>query len=58
MNNALTHNNIRHSQTPTVHSAETSTITVHHQSGPVSVTLPIEEPLPAGYMNIIFYFLN
>ncbi|KAL5237168.1 hypothetical protein ACI65C_004578 [Semiaphis heraclei] len=47
VNNALT-NNIRTSQNPSSHnnSAE-GTITVHHQSGPV--TLPIEEPLPAGW---------
>lgn len=29
------------------------TITVHHQNGPV--TLPIEEPLPSGYLKIICY---
>jgi len=51
VNNALT-NNIRTSQTPPSHnnSAE-GTITVHHQNGPV--TLPIEEPLPAGFVKII-----
>ncbi|VVC44025.1 E3 ubiquitin-protein ligase, SMURF1 type,WW domain,C2 domain,HECT domain [Cinara cedri] len=49
-NNALTHNNIRHPQSSAHNSAEEScTITVHHQSGPVSVTLPIEEPLPPGW---------
>lgn len=59
MNNALTHNSIRNLQTSTSHSAETSTITVHHQNGPpVSVTLPIpiEEPLPAGYVQRVGCF--
>lgn len=49
VNNVLT-NNIRAPQTPTVNNNSSSegTITVHHQSGPV--TLPIDEPLPSGYV--------
>lgn len=52
-------NNIRTSQTPTLHnnSAE-GMITVHHQNGPV--TLPLEDPLPVGYVkiNLISKYLN
>lgn len=50
VHNALT-NNIRTSQTPLLHNNPAEgMITVHHQNGPV--TLPIEEPLPAGYVKI------
>lgn len=50
-NNALT-NNTRSPPTPAVHSSPAEgTITIHHQNGPV--TLPIDDPLPAGYVNII-----
>lgn len=54
-NNALLANNIRAPQTPVIHNnpAE-SAITVHNQNGPV--TLPIDEPLPAGYAKI--FLLN
>lgn len=55
MHNALT-NNIRTPQTPTLHNnpAE-ATITVHHQNGPVG-GIPIDEPLPPGFVKIISYF--
>lgn len=59
--NALTHNSIRNVQTSTSHSAETSTITVHHQIGPpinVTLPIPIEEPLPAGYVQIVCWFFK
>lgn len=52
-------NNIRSPQTPAVQNHSTEAITTgqqNHQNGPV--TLPIDEPLPAGYMNkiiILFY---
>lgn len=54
VHNALA-NNIRTSQTPTLHNNPAEgMITIHHQNGPV--TLPIEEPLPAGYVQMISYF--
>jgi len=59
VNNALT-NNTRTSQTPPSHNTSTEgTVTVHHQNGPV--TLPIEEPLPVGFVkikNILFLSYN
>lgn len=48
--------NARAPQTPAVHSnpTEGTVSTVHHQNGPV--TIPIDEPLPSGYLQLIFYF--
>lgn len=57
-NNSFTHN----AQTPTIMQTTHSnpnqadgTITVHHQNGPV--TLPIEEPLPTGYVKMIYIYI-
>ncbi|XP_025424059.1 E3 ubiquitin-protein ligase Su(dx) isoform X1 [Sipha flava] len=50
-NNALTNNILTNNRSPPTSAVQSSpaegTITIHHQNGPV--TLPIDEPLPAGW---------
>lgn len=50
-------NNIRAPQTPAVpnNNQAEGTVTVHHQNGPI--TLPVEEQLPNGYVEI-YYICN
>jgi len=50
-------NNVRAPQIPTMpnNNQVEGTVTVHHQNGPV--TLPVEEPLPTGYVEI-YYICN
>jgi len=54
-NSLVSNNNIRPPQTPAVqNNPAESAVTVHHQNGPVQ--LPIDEPLPSGYVKLNFIF--